>query len=570
MQGARLRYVGLATDYDGTLATDGAVDDTTHDALQRLAASGRSLILVTGRELDELLDVFPRVDIFDIVVAENGALLYRPKDGSKTPLGERPPDRFVEMLRERGVERVSVGDVIVATWEPHQDTVLGCIRELGLELHVIFNKGAVMILPSGVNKASGLAAALLELGLSTHNIVGIGDAENDHAFLAASGCAFATANALPSLKERCDVVTQGERGAGVVELIERVLENDLSDVQARAERAPILLGHTHDETAVALSAFADNILIAGPSGSGKSTLTTAVVERLIAADYQACVIDPEGDYTEAVDGVVLGDGSRAPLIDEVLAVLARPNENVVVNLLGLRLDDRPAFLESLMPEIQQLRARTGRPHRLIIDEAHHMLHPERVPSALTLPNDMSGMVFITLYPEQLVPEVLSSVGVVITKGEDVVSFTNAIMEQLDQEHIKLDDEPAEGDALLWQRATAPRALAFAVEPGSAEHSRHIRKYAEGELREDLSFYFRGPQGKLNLRAHNLDMFLRLAEGVDEDTWMHHLRAGDYSKWFREVIKDDDLAAEVEQLEQNDSADTRAKVCAAIEKRYTAP
>ena len=48
---------------------------------------------------------------------------------------------------------------------------------------MIFNKGAVMILPSGVNKATGLAAALEELGLSPHNVVGVGDAENDHAFL---------------------------------------------------------------------------------------------------------------------------------------------------------------------------------------------------------------------------------------------------------------------------------------------------------------------------------------------------------------------------------------------------
>lgn len=69
-----------------------------------------------------------------------------------------------------------MGRVIVATWEPHQTTVLEVIRELGLELHVIFNKGAVMILPSGVNKATGMAATLDELGLSPHNTVGIGDA----------------------------------------------------------------------------------------------------------------------------------------------------------------------------------------------------------------------------------------------------------------------------------------------------------------------------------------------------------------------------------------------------------
>ena len=102
--------------------------------------------------------------------------------------------------------------------------MLDAIRDLGLELQIIFNKGAVMILPAGVNKASGLTAGLDELGLSPHNVAGIGDAENDHAFLRLCGASAAVANALPSLKTECDLVTRGGRGAGVVEVIDRVLE----------------------------------------------------------------------------------------------------------------------------------------------------------------------------------------------------------------------------------------------------------------------------------------------------------------------------------------------------------
>jgi hydroxymethylpyrimidine pyrophosphatase-like HAD family hydrolase len=220
-----MRYGALACDYDGTLAHDGRVDEETVQALERLRASGRTLILVTGRELDELATVFRRLDLFDRVVAENGALLYRPDTGEERRLAEPPPPALVAALRARGVP-LSVGRVIVATVSPHETTVLEVIRELGFELHVVFNKGSVMVLPSGTNKATGLSAALAELGLSARDTVGVGDAENDQAFLAFCGRAVAVANALPTVKERADLVTTGARGAGVVELIEAILGED--------------------------------------------------------------------------------------------------------------------------------------------------------------------------------------------------------------------------------------------------------------------------------------------------------------------------------------------------------
>src|SRR5690348_10488455 len=195
-----MRYLVLCTDYDGTLATEGTVFPETLGALERLITSGRRLVLVTGRELDQLQSVCPYLHLFEYVVAENGALLYQPATDTATPLAHRPPDSFVAALRARGVGPVSVGRVIVATWEPHEAAVLETIKDLGLELQVIFNKGAVMILPAGVNKATGLAAALGRMGLSPHNAVGIGDAENDHALLALCECGVAVANALPTLK----------------------------------------------------------------------------------------------------------------------------------------------------------------------------------------------------------------------------------------------------------------------------------------------------------------------------------------------------------------------------------
>src|SRR5262249_4538729 len=153
----------LCTDYDGTLATEGQVFPETAAALERLIASGRRAILVTGRELDELQTVCPYLHLFEYVIAENGALLYEPSTRKETLLSQRPPDSVGAALRARGVGPISVGRVIVATWEPHETAVLQTIRDHGLELQVIFNKGAVMILPAGVNKASGLSAALKRL-----------------------------------------------------------------------------------------------------------------------------------------------------------------------------------------------------------------------------------------------------------------------------------------------------------------------------------------------------------------------------------------------------------------------
>jgi HAD superfamily hydrolase (TIGR01484 family) len=228
-----MHYFVLASDYDGTLATHGQVNDETLAALKRLRISGRKLILVTGRELDELLCLFPQIDLFDCIVAENGALVYWPASRQEKLLGPKPPEEFVKVLRDRNVDRLSVGRVLVATWRPYETIVMEVIRELGLQLQVIFNKDAVMVLPEGINKASGLNAALNEMNIAPDNVVGVGDAENDYALLRCCGCGVAVANALPMLKECADLVTSGSRGAGVIELIDKLIASDLSEVDSR-------------------------------------------------------------------------------------------------------------------------------------------------------------------------------------------------------------------------------------------------------------------------------------------------------------------------------------------------
>ncbi len=230
-----MRYLCLVCDYDGTIARDGKVAPSTIAALRRVAASGRKLVLATGREMPDLQRIFPELPLFDRVIAENGGLLYEPITRKQLLLTERPTKKFVAELKRRGVGPLSVGETIVATWHPWETVVLEVIREMGLGLQVIFNKDAVMILPSGVDKGTGLRIALDELGLSPHQAAGVGDAENDHAFLAVCGCGVAVANALPALKERADFVTAGDHGAGVEELIEKLLTDDLADIPPRSK-----------------------------------------------------------------------------------------------------------------------------------------------------------------------------------------------------------------------------------------------------------------------------------------------------------------------------------------------
>jgi hypothetical protein len=232
------RFLALACDFDGTLAHDGVVEMAVIEALHRCRRSGRMLVMVTGRELIDLKAIFPRLDLFDFVVAENGATLYRPSRGKERALAEAPSQIFVTALQSRGVRPLRVGRVIVATRAPQETAVLETIRDLGLELQVIFNKGAVMVVPSGINKATGLAAALTELAIAPSNVVAVGDAENDHALLDSVGLGVAVANSVPMLLERADLVTAGDHGKGVIELIDRLIENDLAGVKARQPRRP--------------------------------------------------------------------------------------------------------------------------------------------------------------------------------------------------------------------------------------------------------------------------------------------------------------------------------------------
>ncbi len=242
-----MRYLALAADYDGTVAHDGTVGKDCLRSLERLRDSGRKLILVTGRELSDLLNICPEITLFERVVAENGGVLYNPAAREEKVLGAPPPAELIRALERRKVAPLSVGRVLLASREPFETAIMEAIRDLGLEYHVIFNKGAVMALPSGITKATGLCAALDEIGLSAHNVMGIGDGENDHAFLEMCGCFAAVGDAVQSLRSRADWIAGSPDGAGVRELIDLALGSDLQTVQPHLKRHHQARGNAQDE-----------------------------------------------------------------------------------------------------------------------------------------------------------------------------------------------------------------------------------------------------------------------------------------------------------------------------------
>ena len=559
-----MNFVALATDYDGTLATEGRLDASSLIELKRLKAANKRLILITGRQMPDLKTVCDALALFDRVIAENGAVMYVPETQEYRLLGPRPPEPLLRLLRERGVSPLSVGDCIIATWTPHEQEILSAIRELNLDWQLIFNKGAVMCLPPGVNKASGLVAALESLNLSPHNVIGAGDAENDIAFLSDCGCSVAVANALEPVKAMADITMPLPRGAGVARLARQWLE-DPATLFAALRRHDIYLGERADGSGTVALPATGSILIAGASGAGKSRLTRLLLERITEAHYQLLVVDPESDYANLEHFSHLGDASRTPAADEVVGMLAAVQGNVAVNLLATDVGQRASYFADLLGRLNGLRSNAGRPHWLVLDEAHHLCPTGAQLTAL--PAQLDATVFISSRPDRLAREALDTVRTVITVGERAAEVLRSFCLLTDRSAPSGLTAPNEDQVLIWFGSDVSAAI---VQVGRARqpHARHVRKYAEGRLGDDNSFYFRGREGALNLKAYNLATFIDLAQGVDEDTWLFHLRRGDYSRWFRAVIKDEELAREMAPLEAStDGAESRATVAAAIKRRY---
>ena len=227
-----MRFRVLACDYDRTIALKGVLVESSRRALREVRASGRKLVLVTGRTLEELLDVFDDLDLFSLVVIENGAVLYDPGTQEERPLADQVPLALIDALRRHEGKPMIVGRVIVSTAGENEPALMRVISETGLDLKLATNRDSVMVLPPTVDKGFGLRAALEELGEEPSHVVAVGDGENDVALLDAAGVAVAVENAVEELKQRADIVLTAPGVEGIRELCTSLARHDLADLLA--------------------------------------------------------------------------------------------------------------------------------------------------------------------------------------------------------------------------------------------------------------------------------------------------------------------------------------------------
>ena len=424
-----------------------------------------------------------------------------------------------------------------------------------------------MIMTTSIYKDSGLQVLLEKINLSEHNSVAVGDAENDSAMFKVAECAVAVSNALPSLKETVDWVTEGDHGTGVGELIDELIANDLSEVSGKLTRHFLQLGTIQEDKPFLLNPYRSGILLSGVSGGGKSTFTVAVTESLNKNNYQYCLIDPEGDYVELPDAIVIGNGKALPTIEEIAGMLKSPKQSVVISLLSVALADRPALFARLLASIVDLRKLYGHPHWLLVDEAHHLVPPGVDDSLFA---DLNNFMLISYSPDKMCSDIVNKVGMVITLGDNAAYPIEQFCKVRKIDPPKNIPTLQKGEACIYDlEAKNTKPFVIKVNEPQQMQQRHKRKYATGDM-GDNSFIFTGKAGKLKLKANNLVMFAHIAEGIDDATWKFHLHNGDYTNWFKDTVHDDELAGISEEAEKEKIAEeSKKKILAYINQKYTA-
>lgn len=186
---------------------------------------------------------------------------------------------------------------------------------------------------------------------------------------------------------------------------------------------------------------------------------------------------------------------------------------------------------------------------------------------------MPGTILITVHPDAVAPEALKLVTAVIALGPKAPDVIKTFCKVTGRKTTSKLSAPDSDSVLYWRPGAEKAPRIVKADKPKQSRKRHTRKYAEGEIDEAGSFYFRGPKDEMKLRAHNLMMFVQIAEGIDDKTWQHHLRAGDYSDWFRRQIRDDELADETAAVENDRKLpleETRKLIAEAVKRRYTGP
>ncbi|SDP45994.1 hypothetical protein SAMN04515671_4328 [Nakamurella panacisegetis] len=557
----------VALDLDGTIAADEIIASSILDAIKDARYRGVRVVLVTGRTADSVGRHFPGLlEDFDVAVVENGGVLIA--DGCHRLLGEPVDPALVAALAEQGVP-VQRGELLVAVSAQHDVAALHEVGRLGLDCTLLRNRAELMIVPSGISKGTGLLAALNLLGLSPHNCLAVGDAENDHSMFDLAELAAAPTNAIPAVLHHADLTLEAADGAGVAEL--------LAGPVIRGERRPtsrrrqMRIGTFPDGTPVRLPTSPSTMVIAGGSGRGKSYLAGVVAEQLISGGYHVLLIDPEGEQSALEDAAGMMALRVGDLQDVALAVDAlRSGSSVVLDLSGTAKDGLDAVLGDLLARVVPLRAELGYPQWVIIDEAHNLAGPNGRLRPLFDPT-AGGHCLVTFRPDLLCAEIL-------TDADVIISTSPPIDQMLGTADLPASGLPkaVTGQAVLLRTDRVEPGRPFQVTQRSTHHRRHRRKYTDLPLPPGKGFRFRGPNGAGLPEARTVGEFRDQLDDVDPDTLNWHLRRGDLSRWVGDVVQDRELAVHIIRLEHElaarqaaDIAWAREQLADAVDARYGA-
>lgn len=545
-------YRAIAVDFDGTLTSDGrAPAPDVAGALAEARASGLRIILVTGRIIEELERAWPAVhQSVDCVVAENGAVL---RTASWHRLLADPVDPRLDAALSSAGLPFRRGEVLIAAAAADEPSILGCIRGLHLGCETVANRSELMVLPAGVSKGTGLYHALGHFGLSFHNTIAIGDAENDLSLYERCELAVAVQDAVDPLKDHADLVLDEPDGMGIAAFLSGDVVRGRRTVHS--SRWELHLGATAAGEKVSLPASQLNLLIAGDSGAGKSYLAGLLAEQLVEAGYSVLAVDPEGDHVglDMMDGVlVVGGGERPPDPGAVLRLLHHRYTSVVVDLSSLGPEACWQYERRLLAEVEPHRRSTGLPHWVFIDEADQVA--DRVTAGLAvLEAGHEGYCLVTWRPQDLAAGAVGALDAVIAVGSPeptpaLVELAAAVAGIPRRAGARVLASQA-GSAVLVRRDRPRRAQSFAVPGRMAPHLRHHHKYDRRPLGSERGFHFRRSAAeRTGAVAHTL------AELGDEvrscDRWVlrHHCQGGDFSRWVAGVFRDPSLARRLELVE----------------------
>ncbi|HUK72245.1 MAG TPA: HAD hydrolase family protein [Streptosporangiaceae bacterium] len=319
-------------------------------------------------------------------------------------------------LAARGVAHRR-GQVLVACAAADEPAALAVIRELGLDCQLVRNRSELMILPAGVTNGTGLLEALAVVGLSRHNAIGVGDAENDHSLLDVCEVGVAVANAVDAIRAHADIVLTLPDGQGVAELLRGPLLSGRDHVYPR--RWQLTLGTDDQGQAVTLPASQLNVAICGGSGQGKSYLAGLILEQLVQLGYCVIVFDPEGDHRGLgeLPGVYVTGGQEARLADpaDIVCLLRQGYASVVIDLSHLDAVGQAGYAARLTGEVEAHRAATGLPQWVAVDEAHGPIGRSGAAHSMFNPAG-KGYLLVTWQPEELSSDALAALDAVITLG----------------------------------------------------------------------------------------------------------------------------------------------------------